>query len=220
MTAALWTRGALQHEFGVAPSDMQWYMERTRDFSHAGATAFQAPRGIDLHYIPPDKSIASMLSQGDLDAALVYIPALTDETTVIDRSRTMLRGDQARWLFADRDAEQRRYHTKVGFVPMNHCVVVRAEVLERHPWVAINLYRAFVEAKEASRARTRAELSVYRELGVLTDAATVLDADPFPYGIRANAKALDTLVQYSVEQGLTNRAVSQDEIFAVNVLNV
>src|SRR3954469_2918680 len=51
-TAALWTRGALQHEFGVAPEDMDWYMERRPELSHAGAAGFRPPPGLLVHAIP------------------------------------------------------------------------------------------------------------------------------------------------------------------------
>src|SRR5579859_7325179 len=33
-TAALWTRGVLEHEFGVAPREMEFWMERTPSHSH------------------------------------------------------------------------------------------------------------------------------------------------------------------------------------------
>src|SRR6476646_7575148 len=30
-TAALWARGVLQHEFGVSPKEIEWWMERTEE---------------------------------------------------------------------------------------------------------------------------------------------------------------------------------------------
>src|SRR6266536_2595062 len=72
-TAALWARGVLQHEFGVNPQDIEWWMERTEDRSHGGATGFKPPEGIRLNRIPPEKSIGSMMLSGELDATLLYI---------------------------------------------------------------------------------------------------------------------------------------------------
>ena len=37
-TAALWIRGALEHEFGVTPRDMEFWMEQNPEHSHGGAT--------------------------------------------------------------------------------------------------------------------------------------------------------------------------------------
>src|SRR5882757_2163708 len=42
-TAALWTRGILQHEFGVSPTEMEFWMERVPSHSHAGGVGFKAP---------------------------------------------------------------------------------------------------------------------------------------------------------------------------------
>ena len=73
-TAALWTRGVMQHEFGVAPEDLIWYMERTEERSHGGATGFEPPPGMRFHRIPADESIATLLLNGELDAAAL-LPA-------------------------------------------------------------------------------------------------------------------------------------------------
>ena len=221
MTAALWTRGALQHEFGVKPAEMEWYMERTPEKSHGGATGFQPPPGVKLQYIPPDKSINSMILSDELDAALVYVPALITVDSMMDRSKTRLGEDEARWLFPDQDAERARYYSKLGFVPMNHTVVVRAEILERYPWVATNLFKAFVESKEMARAQLRDLLAPHRQMGVVTkEVAARLEIDPFPYGVKANAAALGTLAEYSREQGLTPRLVAKEEIFPASVLDL
>ena len=60
-TAALWARGALQHEFGVAPKDMEFWMERPPSHSHGGATGFVPPPGVTVNRIPLDKNIGSMM---------------------------------------------------------------------------------------------------------------------------------------------------------------
>src|SRR5512134_376255 len=65
-TAALWTRGALQHEFGVEPKDMEFWMERNPEHSHGGATEFKAPPGVTIHQIPLGKDIGSMMLSGEL----------------------------------------------------------------------------------------------------------------------------------------------------------
>ena len=58
-TAALWNRGILQHEFGVSPTEIEFWMERTPDHSHGGATGFKPPPGVTINQIPPEKSIGS-----------------------------------------------------------------------------------------------------------------------------------------------------------------
>ena len=43
-----------------------------------------------------------------------------------------------------------------------------------------------------------------------------MGADPWPYGIDANRQGLEAMCQYAQEQGLTERLVSVDELFAPN----
>jgi 4,5-dihydroxyphthalate decarboxylase len=222
MTAALWSRGALQHEFGVSPMDLDWYMERTADWSHAAATGFTPPSGLRLQHMRSDKSITGMMIAGELDVALVYIPKLlVGGTTMIDRSKAPLPPEAAKPLFADREAETARYFGRMGFIPMNHCVVVKTEVLERHPWVSVNLQQAFTLAKDRARQDTWDALVPQRETGVLPPATAVnVQNDLFPYGFRANEKALNTLADYSFEQGLTPRRMRIEEIFAESVMGL
>src|SRR5262249_5714795 len=66
-TQAVWIRGALKHEFGVEPSDMEWWMERTEERSHGGATAFQPPAGVSFHRVPAEENIGTLLTAGKLD---------------------------------------------------------------------------------------------------------------------------------------------------------
>src|SRR5215510_6640973 len=71
-TSALWTRGILENEFGVAPKDMTFFMERIPTRSHAAAIGFKAPPGVTINQIPQEKSIGSMLVAGELDACMSY----------------------------------------------------------------------------------------------------------------------------------------------------
>ncbi len=217
-TAALWARAVLQHEFGVAPSDMDWYMERSVEMSHGGGTGFRPPPDVRFQYIPPDKSIASMLLAGELDASLLYIA----ERNLVDRSGVDLEHDpRVRPLFPDVLAEGARYYRKTGFYPINHGVVVRRSILEQHPWVALNLYKAFLAAKEMAIARTRELLDPYIRVGLLDlEARQALAEDPYPYGVKANRKILETIAEYSHEQGLTPRVVGLEEVFAESTLDL
>jgi 4,5-dihydroxyphthalate decarboxylase len=217
-TAALWTRGALQHEFGVRPEDMRWYMERTPETSHGGATGFQPPPGVDFQYIPSEKNIGQMIVDGELDATAFY----AGHANLVDRSSIDLaRHPKARRLFPDPAAEAVRYFEKTGIQPINHTVVIRREIVERHPWVAMNLYQAFLEGKEAVRARALELADPYFRCGYLPrEARGAFAKDPYPYGIQANRKVLETVAEYSHEQGLTPRRVAIEEVFAPSTLAV
>ena len=217
-TAALWSRGALQHEFGVHPSDIEWYMERTADRSHGGATGFTASQGVRINFIPAEQNIGTMMAAGELDGTVLYI---TDPNPA-DRSRLDLDNDpNIKHLFPDPAAEGARYFKKTGLYPINHGMVVKRPLLERHPWVAINLYKAFAEARDRVAARTRELAAVYFDLGLLPqNQRATLSIDPYPYGIQANRTVLETIAEYSHEQGLTPRVVGIDEVFAPSTMDL
>jgi 4,5-dihydroxyphthalate decarboxylase len=210
-TAALWSRAALQHEFGVSAQDMVWYMERPVERSHGGATGFQPPPGVELHYIPTDTNIGEMLVAGELDATLLYLGA----PNLVDRSSIDITASEAvRPIFADPLAEGIRYYKKTGVLPVNHTVVVRTSILEQHPWVALNLYSAFVRAKQQTRQKLGELLKPYETIGMVGHGQVgPLGVDPLPYGVTGQQEVLELLAQYSHEQGLTPRRVDLSEVF-------
>jgi 4,5-dihydroxyphthalate decarboxylase len=216
-TAALWTRGILQHEFGVAPEHMEFWMERTPEHSHAGATGFKPPKGVTIHQIPPEKSIGSMMLSGELHATLLYVV----NANLIDRSKADLSNHpDIRPLFPDADAEGARYYAKTGIYPINHGMVVKREIAERHPWVILNLLKAFERAREIADSRRLAHLDDHFATGAIPSSIRAALAKPMiKHGMVANRKILETAAQYSHEQGLTPRVLKLEEIFARSTLN-
>jgi 4,5-dihydroxyphthalate decarboxylase len=217
-TAAIWSRGVLQHEFGVAPRDIDWFMERGADKSHGGATGFVPPAGVRVTQIAPGSSIGEMLLGGELDATLLYL----NTANLVDRSRSDISGNpHIRRLFRDPEAEGRRYHAKTGLFPINHVVVVRSSLLERYPWIALNLYSAFLAARAEAERQARAVLRPFFETGRLgAEAKETLATDPMPYGVTAARRELETIANYVHEQSLADRVVRLDEVFAAPALDV
>lgn len=217
-TAAVWARGVLQHEFGVDARDIDWYMERAPEKSHGGSTGFVPPAGLRFSYLAPDTDIGTELLAGRLDATLLYLSA----RNLIDRSRADLEASSAiRPLFADRLAEGRRYYAKTGIFPINHGVVVRRSLVERYPWLPLNLYAAFVRAKEAALETAAETVEPYVQTGLLGgDARAALRADPLAYGVTATRAVVETIARYVFEQGLAERIVGVDELFAPGTLDL
>jgi 4,5-dihydroxyphthalate decarboxylase len=217
-TAAIWARGVLQHEFGVHARDIDWYMERPAEKSHGGSTGFAPPDGVRLSYLSSATDIGSELLAGRLDATLLYLNA----RNLIDRSRADLEANPAiRPLFADRGAEGRRYFAKTGIFPINHGLVVRRSLAERHPWLPLNLFDAFLRAKEDALENALETLEPYFQAGLLTgEARAGLRADPLAYGVKATRPVIETIAQYVFEQGLAARVVGVEELFAPSTLDL
>jgi len=215
-TAALWIRGVLQHEFGVQPMEMEFWMERNPDHSHAGATGFTKPPGVTIHTIPPEKSIGSMMLTSELDAALFYIvdPNLVDRST-----EDLWHHPEIKYLFPDPLAEGIRYFQKTGIYPINHTMVIKRSVLQKHPWTALNVFKAFEQANTIADQQRLEHTSYFIETGLLpADARDTLQTPLVKHGIQANRQVLETAAQYSHEQGLTPRLIELEEIFAPSTM--
>ena len=216
-TAALWTRGYLQHEYDVHPRDMEFWMERNDDHSQGAAVGFKPPPDVKLNYIPNDTNMGEMLLEGKLDGALRYL-AGTDN--LVDRSSVDLyRHPDFKTLFPDPHAEGVKFYRKTGIYPINHCMVIKREIVDRHPWTVLNIFKAFVRANEmAEKARMEA-VAYHLETGLLPPEARKALATPLiQHGIAASRKVLETTAQYSFEQGLTPRLMKLDELFAPSVM--
>ena len=209
-TGALWTRGIYQHEFGLDPRDVKWFMERPPEKSHGGAMGFAPPDGIDLEYIGRDTDIGEMLQNGSLDAAIMY----NTSRNLVDRATIEFGPGSGVSRLFDRRMEAARYFQKTGIFPINACVAIRRAVVERYPWVVLNLYSAYLEAKEIARRQARGDLDALLDAGVADhEAERAINFDLYPYGAIANRELLETATLYSFEQGLVPRRFELGELF-------
>ena len=217
-TAALWTRGVLENEFGIAPSDMTFFMERVPERSHAGAIGFKAPPGVTINQIPPEKSIASMLLAGELDAYMAYFRK--QGVDMIDRSNVDLENHpDIRPLFADPAAEAVRFYKKTGIYPINHGMVIKRTAYERNPWAVINILKAFGQANDIAETERREHVAYHLETGLVPAAyRRPLATRLISHGLKANRATLELAASYSNQQGLTRRVMKMEELFAANVL--
>jgi 4,5-dihydroxyphthalate decarboxylase len=161
--------------------------------------------------------MGEMLVRGELDGALHYL----QEKNLVDRSTVDVSG-VTRYLFPDPAAEGRRFYAKTGLFPINHTVVMKRALLESQPWIALNLYHAFVAAKEEIARSARSHLRWYFEVGLLDAGVerTLAEHDPLAYGFKAAQPVLETVAQYVHEQGLSARRVALEELFAPSTLDV
>ena len=223
-TAALWIRGILEHDFGVSQYNIHWYMERSEEMSHGGATGFKPPARISFNRITANKSLVSTLLENELDVAHVASPFVLQANTLDRSSRIVGKNDwsKIRPLFADRMVEGERFFKKHGFLPVNHTYIIRGDVYRKYPWAAFNLYSGFVKAKASAREKLLQTIPSALFFGAeyLSMTRRLIGDDPFPYGVKANQAMLDTITSYSHEQGLTPRQMKAEELFAEQTLSL
>jgi len=156
-----------------------------------------------------------MLS-GEIEAVIHYIV----NPNLVDRSTADLWNHPAvRPLFPDPVAEGIRYYRKTGIFPINHGMVIRRELAQKHPWVILNLYKAFEQAGEIANRERLEHVAYYFATGLLpNEAREALNAPLVRHGIKANREVLETAARYSHEQGLTPRQLALEEIFAASAM--
>ena len=86
---------------------------------------------------------------------------------------------------------------------------------------ALNVYAAFQRAKDQVRKDAQPWIDINAEVGALDrDARKALTRDVMTYGLKEARKVLDTVTQYVQEQGLVNRRIGLEEIFAPNTMDL
>jgi 4,5-dihydroxyphthalate decarboxylase len=206
MTAAVYMRGLLEHEYGVKPSEIEWVQGRTDRMGR------KLPPDIRLSQAPAGTELGDLLERGEIDFLMTANNPLS-----------FRRGAQTvRRLFPDYGELERDYYRRTKIYPIMHTVVIRRDIYERDPWVAQSLYKALCRAKEhsyhllAETGSPKASLAWLQPL--LEEEQAIIGRDWFPYGIEQNRPSLDALLQYAHEQGLTGRRIKIEELFAPSTM--
>ena len=205
MTALLFTRGFLTHQYGVRPEDIYWLRRRREHVSIA------APEGIRIDNIGKDETLDDLLEQGKLDAVALTQPP-----------RGFVRGSpNIRRLFSDARAAEAEYYRQTKIFPIMHTVVMRRAVYEKQPSLALELARAFQAAKEQSFERLEEKSFALPWLNLdLEFAQQVMGRDIYAYGVKASLPTLEAATLFSHEQGLTKRRLEVSELFAPETLDL
>ena len=211
ITANVWIRGILQDEFGVKPSDIHWRSGGLEDPSRDERSPLRLPPEIDLKPIPSDRTLSDMLAEGELDGVIgarapsCYLQGAPN----IDR------------LFPDFRDVERDYFTRTGIFPVMHIIGIRKSLAEAHPWLPVNVYNAFVQAKRLCMSELGQIGHLYISLpwGVAEfhESQALMGKDYWRYGIEENRPELEALTRYSFEQGLSARKLTPEDLFAAPV---
>lgn len=204
ITTALWLRGHLEHDYGVAPAQMRWVTGMPE------LVPFDPPPGLEIQVATPGRGLEAMLLGGDLD---VYVG--------VEGVPPGFAGDPRVHRLFGRDVEQ-EYFRRTGIFPIMHAIVFRASALEAHPWAAVSLLEAFRQAKGLAQEYSRFPRvsSLAWALSYREEEATILGPDPYRYNLADNRVALGTAVRYAHEQGLISRAPAAEDLFAPSTVEL
>ena len=208
ITAVVWMRGMMQHEYGVKPNEIHWRNGGQEEPGRGERTPLKPIAGLDLKPLGPGETLVGMLRDGELDALFTA-----------RAPSSFLNGEPhiARLFPNTREAEQ-AYYKKTGLFPIMHLVGIKRTLVERHPWLATSVYKAFLEAKALAMTNLRDVNALMVTLPWLEaetrETMAVMGADFWKYGVHENTREIEALTQYVYEQGLTDRKVAVEELFA------
>ncbi len=213
ITAVVWLRGIFQDEYGVSPRDVHWRSGGEEMPGREEKIKINLPPDIDLQPIPPDKYLSKMLDDGELDGMF---------TARAPSSFTQGSPNVARLFENPREIEE-SYFRKTGIFPIMHTVIMKREIYEKNPWIAVNLYKAFSEAKKMvleNYARTEAlRVALPWVHDEIERTKQVMTEDWWPYGVEKNRHVLETFLRYHHEQGLSERLMTIEDLFAPETLD-
>jgi 4,5-dihydroxyphthalate decarboxylase len=205
-TAGIYARGMLAEYYGVDLAKVRWVQAGVNEPGRVEKVEFTLPAGI-RYESRPDASLSQLLLSGEIDAAM---------SARVPSALAAPEGGIAR-LFPDYRAEELRYFEKTRVFPIMHTIAIRRAVFERHPWVAMNLFKAFDEAKRRSAERvgdiTAARIPLPWSASLAAEFAEAFGPDLFPYGVEANRPTLEAFCRFAHDQGITGRRMSPDDLF-------
>lgn len=208
MTAAVWIRGHLQHEYGVDLSSITWVEGAiTSPGTHGNPTVLPMVRPPRIERNTSSKTVSELLADGSIDAII--------GTRLPSGFRT--NPDLVR-LFPDFREVEKAYYRRTRIFPIMHLIAIRRDVYEANPFIATSLYKAFTEAKNVALAKMKSLVYLRYMLPWMTDDLDEIEelfenGDPWPYGIEENRPTLEALCDYLQEQGLIASRPAVDDLF-------
>ena len=208
MTALVWIRGILAERHGVPVDSVTYFTGGEEEPGRGEKIALDLPRNIRVEGIGPDKTLAKMLLDGEIDA----LYAARAPSTLASG------GGRVRRLFEDYERVERDYFRETGVFPIMHTVAIRRGIYEAHRWVARSMMKALTESQRRTYEgfdQTAAYMAMLPWLAAHLDQVKREMGDDFwPYGFEKNEKTLRTFLRYHFEQGLSKRRLEPRDLFA------
>jgi 4,5-dihydroxyphthalate decarboxylase len=204
MTAAVWVRGFLQHDYGVKPEDVHWV-------AGTPVREIRMPERLHIDSMEPGQSLDKLLEGGEIDALISVIipPAFVGGSPKVVR------------LFPDYRKVEMEYYGRTKIFPIMHTLVMKTGLLEAEPWLPVSIYKGFLQAKELNYRRLYDTNALKASLPWLIDELETLRRvfgdDIWNYSIEGSRPTLEAFVAHMDEQGLTRRKMTVEELFVSNI---
>ena len=215
--AGVMSKGILSDDYGVKPEQSRWIVGGI-DFpmDPVDFVPHPVPEGVEVEWAAKDVDLGDMLEAGEIDALIsADVPKC-----VLAKSPKVGR------LFEGYETVERDYYTRTGIFPIMHAVVVKRDLAIEQPELVKAVYRGFCAAKD-QMAEQYVKGMTFNNMTVMLpwltkligDDRALLGDDWWPYGIDANRAAIEAMLRYHHEQGLTKRRFSIEDVFVRGLLD-
>jgi 4,5-dihydroxyphthalate decarboxylase len=212
MTAPVWIRGILQDEYGVDPAGCEYWTGGEEEPGRDEKLALDLPTKFKVKPIGPQQTLTHMIAGGELDAMHTARTPSTFHT----------QPDKVKRLFGNFVEVEKAYYRKTRIFPIMHTVVIRRDLYEKNRWIAQSLAKAFAQAQRKTYEYLNTSMALTTMLpwqaAHVEEARALLGEDWWPYGVEPNRHVLETFLRYHHEQGLSNRSLKVEELFAPETL--
>jgi 4,5-dihydroxyphthalate decarboxylase len=203
-TTALWARGIFEDEFGVDLASITWVAERRE-----GIGDWQPPSWLKLEIAPQGVKQHELLASGQVDAGITTATWAPDDLDID-------------FLFPNHAELERDYFKRTGFFPIMHTLLIKTEVLEKNPWVAMSMFNAWQQSKERCYEwlewqRVHQTSLWFRALWEEERAAA--GRDFYLWGFKKTRAEVDKMLEYSYRHGMTARRHAPEEMFHPSTLD-
>ena len=209
-TAGIYVRGFLAEHYGVDLASISWLQAGVDEAGRDEKVALKLPSGI-RYQARPDTSLSAMLESGEVDAAITARAPIAFAQS----------GGKIVRLFPNYRAEEERLFRKTGVFPIMHLITIRRTVFEQYPWIAMNLFKAFEEAKRRCFARLRdftcARVPLPWGAAIADEIVAAYGPDPYPYGVEASRPTIEAFCRYAHQQGVTHKLMTPEDLFPPEV---
>lgn len=198
-SAGLWMRGILQDHYGVDLRSIEWWCQEEED------VPLEPAGWMNVKRVSKGNNIDQMLLDDELEGAL-YPETLP----------SIRRGSpKVAMLFPDPKQAEVEYFKKSGIFPIMHTVVIKNEILEKHPWVAVSLLQAFQRAKEVcyERMKDPRTFALVWVKELMQEQESIFGPDPWPYNLKENSNALEAVIRYEHDQGMVKKRPKMEDLF-------
>ncbi len=204
-TTSLWARGILEDDYGLDIRSVTWIANKQDSVGD-----WKPPAWLRLEILPDGETSEKLLESGAIDAAV------TTKTLAPNGH------EDVKFLFPNYPELERQWFSRTGFFPIMHTLLIKNEVLERDPWVALSLFDAWQQSKQKCYEwlewqRVHQTSMWFR--GLWEEERAAAGADIYPWGFNKTRAEIDKMLEYAHRHGLTQHRFQPQDLFHPSTLN-